>query len=109
MTQENSRGLQLKSDWETRFQYAGIVGTPFTVEVEPTWGLLRQLSPEEEDRLQAKLGLVKQMAERLAMGMLKGTLKYTTDYHSAAEYQAELGDELADVLNYWMLKDQFVV
>lgn len=65
------------------------------------------LSSEDASRLREKLLLVRELAAKLASGMLKGTLKYEpgTDHGLTIREWLDAGiDDLADSLNYAFLQ-----
>jgi hypothetical protein len=77
----------------------------FNVTIFAAPGLLAKLTPEQIERLQRKLDLVKRGAALMAQGMLKGTLKYdeAKDQRTPEEWLGFGAEDCADALNYMLL------
>jgi hypothetical protein len=75
----------------------------WNVTLAPSLALLERLTPEELDRLQPKIELVRYGAALLASAMVKGTIKYDRDRRELQQWMAHLAGEGADFFNYILL------
>ena len=92
--------VKINHSWEDRF--SAYSPESFHVEIN---------MPEDHDldeidlwRMNVKLVMVKELAAKLALGMLKGTLKYPDDKWSQDQWLAFEDDERLDQINYYMLR-----
>ncbi len=94
--------LKAKKGWEKR---AKKLARPeffwISIGIEPY--LLEKLSIKEQERLRAKLRLVREAATFMAAGMVKGTVKYSSDDYTVEKWLANVVGEGSDLFNYMIL------
>ena len=87
------------SGWEESFAKIDI--SDFLVNIVYDKG---KFTREECDRMDLKIRMVEELAQRLSYNMSKGTKKYRTDEWSDEQWAAFEEDERFDQINYYLLR-----
>lgn len=108
ITQKEDKMNNTRDDWdEGKLELCN--PEYFKVQITYNTSLYWELTEEEVDRLEGKLKMVEEMAQKLAANMLKGTLKYPHDDWSVEEWIDFLVDDASDTLNYaYKLKEAYM-